>query len=104
MRFLAAAGVQQSPTNVVGGKTGPSAKLLLESLQQAAFYSALDPIAWHFLRPVLTPAFQVKRGCRITRFDVIIEFSWKRLSVGQQACFFNEIIIFGCGHCSISYL
>eukprot|EP00903_Cladosiphon_okamuranus_P006300 g6178.t1 len=58
LRFLAATGTQTSEINIGGGKTGLTATLLLESLQQVAFYSPLDPIAWHFLRPVLTPAFQ----------------------------------------------
>eukprot|EP00752_Nemacystus_decipiens_P008770 g7826.t1 len=58
LRFLTAAGAQQSETSVVEGKTGPTATLLLESLREAAFFSPLDPVAWHFLRPVLTPAFQ----------------------------------------------
>lgn len=83
LRFLTAAGVPQSETNVVGGTTGPSATLLLESLQEAAYHSPHDPIASHFLRPVLTPAFQVKLGRRITLSEVI-EFPWQGLSLRNR--------------------
>lgn len=71
LRFLTAARAQQRETRGVGGKAGPTATLLLHSLRQAAFFSPIDPIAWHFLRPVVTPAFQVKPRNHITHFQII---------------------------------
>lgn len=80
LRFLTAAGAQQSGTLVVGGNTAPTATSLLEKLQQAAYFSPLDSIAGHFLRPVLTPAFKVKLGHRITLLKSLSFLFWRELS------------------------
>lgn len=69
LRSLTVAEAQQSGRGEGGGKSGPQTTLLLQSLKQAAFYSPLDPIAGHFLRPVLTEAFQVNLARYITHFD-----------------------------------
>ncbi|CAM9744831.1 unnamed protein product [Scytosiphon promiscuus] len=41
-----------------GAKAGPRPSILLQNLEQAASLASLDPIARHFLRPIMAPAFE----------------------------------------------
>ncbi|CAM9542999.1 unnamed protein product, partial [Ectocarpus sp. 12 AP-2014] len=57
VRHVMITGAQQNARGREAG-TGLGVTLLLHSLKQAAFHPVDDPIARHFLRPMLTPAFQ----------------------------------------------
>ncbi|CBJ33221.1 calmodulin-like myosin-light chain [Ectocarpus siliculosus] len=86
LRYLMITGAQENARGRETG-TGLGVTLLLQSLKQAAFHPAHDPITRHFLRPMLTPAFQeaVTGGARQDNRTAERTIQWDGLRAALDA-------------------